>query len=159
MGHPLDESWYPKIDLPFEFSGPDYVQGKDRALEYLLALDAPYLSLPELLRSGSADEFRAESARREELFGRYDWWKPFDERDMRYAARELYDDGEQVKGELGFESLVRQYPNSWRAWRDYARRVMAAGDTEKDKSLVEAGLEINPDTTDLLELKASLVKP
>ncbi len=156
MGHPNDESWYPEIDLPFEFSGPDYVQGRDRAMEYLLALEAPYRSLPELLRSSSAEEYHEEAAHREELFGKYQWWRPFDERDMRFAARELYDKGEQTKGELGFQSLVKQYPDSWRAWRDYAQRVINAGDKEKAKPLVEAGLKVNPGSEDLLELNESL---
>ena len=156
MGHPNDESWYPEIDLPFEFSGPDYVQGRDRAMEYLLALEAPYLSLPEFLRASSADEYQKESTRREELFGHYDWWRPFDEREMRFTARELYDEGEHEKGEQGFQALVRQYPDSWRAWRDYAQRVIATGSTERAKPLVEAGLKVSPDNTDLLELKESL---
>jgi len=68
----------------------------------------------------------------------------------------LYDEGEQEKGELGFQALVKQYPDSWRAWRDYAQRVLATGDTEKAKSLIEAGLKVDPDSTDLLELRTSL---
>lgn len=158
MGHPNDESWYPEIDLPFEFSGTDYAQGKDRAMEYLLTLDAPYQGLPELLRNSSVDEYREEAARRQALFGKYEWWKTFSEGDMRYAARELYDAGEHEKGELGFKALVKQYPESWRAWRDYADRLIKAGETERAKPIIEAGLKVDPDSTDLLDLKASLTK-
>jgi tetratricopeptide (TPR) repeat protein len=156
MGHPNDESWYPKIDLPFEFSGKEYVQGKDRAMEYLLSLKAPYQNLPQLLRKTSVEQFQAEAARRQELFGQYSWWKSFNEGDMRYAARELYDAGEHEKGELGFQTLVKQYPESWRAWRDYAARLLKAGHHEKARPLIEAGLRVNPGSSDLQALKAAL---
>lgn len=159
MGHPNDESWYPEINLPFEFSGTDYTQGKDRAMEYLLNLEAPYLSLPQLLRNSSVEEYQEEAARRQEMFGQFDWWKTFSERDMRFAARELYDEREHEKGELGFQSLVKQYPESWRAWRDYADRLIKARHFKKARLVIESGLKVAPDNTDLLALKAKAEEP
>lgn len=79
------------------------------------------------------------------LFGRYrHWWNPFQENLMHYAARELYEEGRKEAGLLGFEMLVEQYPQSWRAWRDFGRAYMADHKFKEARLCFEKGLEINP---------------
>ncbi len=156
MGHPADDSWLQVVDLPFVFSGKEYVAGQDRALNYLLNLERPYQSLPSILINRDLPSFNKAYQERRSLFAKYSWWKPFDEREMRYAARDLYDQGEMAKGKAGFEALTELYPQSWRAWRDYARRVLKTGDKQHARQLLEKGIAINPGSRDLQQLLADL---
>ena len=152
MGHPNDTSRIQKIDIPFVFNGKDYVNGKDRALDYILTLDGDFLTLPKILAEKSIDDFQKEYGRRKKEFGRYNWWNPFDEGEMRYTSRNLFDDGFVERAYVGFEALLEMYPNSWRGYRDYAERRIKANDINKAKELIIKGLNINPTSTDLKEL-------
>ncbi len=156
MGHPKNDSWHQVIDLPFVFKGADYVTGRDRALDFILELDHPYKSLPAILIESNIEEFQKVYQQRLNLFAKYDWWKSFDEREMRFAARDLFDQGEKSKSYMGFDALTQLYPQSWRAWRDYATRVLTTPDKEKARRLIEKGLAVNPVSTDLLRLKKKL---
>lgn len=156
MGHPNDTSWVQKIDLPFVFKSDDYINGRDRALEYILSLDGDYLTLPNILINNDISSFKREYNIRKKRFGIYNWWKPFDEREMRYAARNLFDEGFHEKGYLGFEALIEMYPNSWRGFRDYAERVIHAKNLNKGEELIKRGLKINPTSGDLKEMLKKL---
>ena len=152
MGHPNDTSWVQKIDIPVVWSGIDYVLGKDKAIEYILDLNGEYLSLPKILIEQDIDSFHQEYKIRRANFGSYTWWKPFDEREMRYAARDLFDENEIDKGTAGFEALIEMFPNSYRAFRDYAQRLIKIKKYEEAKELANRGLSINPGSSDLQNL-------
>lgn len=152
LGHPGDTSRVQKIDIPFVFKGEDYINGKDQALEYILSMDGEYLSLPKILKDYSIEVFKKEYSNRRKQFGTYSWWNPFDEGEMRHTARNLFDNGFREKGYTGFEALIDCYPDSWRAFRDYAQRTIEAKDYERAKNLVKRGLKINPASSDLKEL-------
>ena len=156
MGHPNDSSWVQKVDIPIVFTSEDYIHGKDRAIDYILDLKESYLSLPEFLKQHGISEFKKEYNHRKENFGRYEWWQPFEERDMRYISRDLFDAGEVEKGTIGFEILIEMYPNSWRAYRDYAERLIKIKDTAQALEIVTAGLEVNPNSSDLKDLLSQL---
>ena len=138
------------------FTSNDYIYGKDKAIDYILDLEGPFLSLPELLEKSNISEFKAEYNRRKEDFGKYQWWQPFEERNMRYISRDLFDAGNVEKGTIGFEILIEMYPNSWRAYRDYAERLLKIKDNTKALEIVTAGLEVNPKSSDLKNLLSQL---
>lgn len=155
MGHPNDNSWVQKVDIPIVINGKDYMEGIDRTMDYILSLEGNFKSLPELLKSSDITTFQNEYHKRFQDFGKYNWWKPFEEREMRYIARDLYDQGEIKKGELGFKALIEMYPNSWRAHRDYARRLINLKEFDAALKVVNKGLKVhssNNDLQDLLEL-------
>lgn len=135
--------WQP-VDLPAVFSARDYFSGADPAVDYILSLPGRYKSLPEILLEQGGAVLRREYTDRKARYGKFDWWKAFDETAMRYVARDLMKAGKPGDGKAGFEILLEQYPQSWRAWRDYGNALLAAGDNAEALRCFRKGLEINP---------------
>jgi hypothetical protein len=61
-----------------------------------------------------------------------------------------------VRETLPAAVTAEQWQSDLRAWRDYAQRVLAAGEKDKAKALIEAGLKVDPSNVNLLELEQSL---
>lgn len=139
-----DRSRYQPVDLPAVFSGNDYFSGSDPAIDYILALPGRYKSLPEILLEEGGAAFKREYAQRRASYGKYEWWKAFDENALRYAARDLMKNGKEEDGIAGFEILLEQYPLAWRAWRDYGNALLVAGDKTGALRCFKKGLEISP---------------
>lgn len=139
-----DKSRYQPVDVPAVFDARDYFSGADPAVDYILSLPGRYKSLPEILLEEGGAAARREYTNRSALYGKYDWWKAFDETAMRFAARDLMKAGKRADGEAGFEILLEQYPRSWRAWRDYGNALLAAGENAGALRCFKKGFEINP---------------
>ncbi len=139
-----DKSHYQPVDVPAVFSARDYFSGADPAVDYILSLPGHYKSLPEILLEDGGAAVKREYAERKARYGKYVWWKAFDESSMRFAARDLMKAGKREDGKAGFEILLEQYPQSWRAWRDYGNALLAAGEKAEALRCFRRGLEINP---------------
>lgn len=139
-----DKSRYQPVDLPAVFTAREYFTGADPALDYILSLPARYQSIPEILLAKGDAAVRQEYADRKARYGKYEWWKAFDESALRFAARDLMKAGKRADGKAGFEILLEQYPHAWRAWRDYGNALLAAGDKAEALQCFKKGLEINP---------------
>lgn len=153
-----DKSRYQPVDIPAVFSGKDYFSGSDPALDYILSLSGRYKSIPEILIEEGGAEIKREYAERKARYGKYEWWKAFDETAMRYAARDLMKAGKREDGKAGFEILLDQYPQSWRAWRDYGNALLAAGERAEALQCFRKGLEINPGYDDFRDKIRELEK-
>jgi len=139
-----DKSLYQPVDLPAVFTAHDYFTGADPALDRILSLPGRYRSIPEVLLEEGGVAAKREYSERKARYGKYDWWKAFDEGPMRFAARDLMKAGKLSDGKAGFEILLEQYPRSWRAWRDYGNALLAAGEKAEALKCFKKGLEINP---------------
>ena len=140
-----DTAWEQRVDIPAVFSGENYFSGKDPAVDYILNLDGPYQSLPDMLIEKGGKITNEEYQKRKKMYDAYSlWWNPFQENLMRYAARELYDAGRKKDGIIGFQLLLDQYPKSWRAWRDFGKAYLSSNDKEKALECFQEGLKINP---------------
>lgn len=139
-----DKSRYQPVDVPAVFSARDYFSGADPAVDYILSLPGRYQSISEILLEKGGLVARQEYAERKVRYGKYGWWKAFDESALRFAARDLMKAGKQADGKEGFEILLEQYPQSWRAWRDYGNALLAAGEKVEALRCFKKGLEINP---------------
>ncbi|MFN0120957.1 MAG: tetratricopeptide repeat protein [Blastocatellia bacterium] len=139
-----DKSRYQPVDVPAVFSARDYFSGADPAVDYILSLLGRYKSIPEVLLEDGGAAVKRKYADRKARFGKHDWWKAFDETAMRFAARDLMKAGKQTDGKAGFEILLEQYPQSWRAWRDYGNALLAAGEKAEALRCFRKGLAINP---------------
>ena len=116
------------IDVPAVFQSNQYFEGRDPAMDFVLGQAGPFRSLTEVLLTDGAElaheRYQSEKAR----YGNYPWWRPFDESGFRKAARQLANAGRIRQGMTGFQILVDAYPESWRAWRDYAKATMKSGE-------------------------------
>lgn len=139
-----DKSRYQPVDLPAVFTARDYFTGTDPALDYILSLPGRYQSIPEILLAKFGVAVKQEYADRKARYGKFVWWKAFDETAMRYAARDLMKAGKHADGQAGFAILLEQYPQSWRAWRDYGNALLAAGEKAEALRCFKQGLAINP---------------
>lgn len=139
-----DKSRYQPVDVPAVFASREYFSGADPAVDSILSLPGRYKSLPEVLLEDGGAALKRDYAERQARFGKYDWWKAFDETAMRFAARDLMKAGKPADGKAGFEILLAQYPQSWRAWRDYGNALLAAGEKAEALRCFRRGLEINP---------------
>ncbi|MGE0133142.1 MAG: tetratricopeptide repeat protein [Blastocatellales bacterium] len=139
-----DKSRYQPVDAPAVFSSREYFSGADPAVDYILSLPGRYKSLPEVLLEAGGAAFKREYAERQARYSKYGWWKAFDETALRYAARDLMKAGKRDDGKAGFEILLAQYPQSWRAWRDFGNALLAAGEKAEALRCFRKGLEINP---------------
>ncbi|MGD9589109.1 MAG: tetratricopeptide repeat protein [Pyrinomonadaceae bacterium] len=139
-----DKSLFQPVDIPAVFTAGDYFEGRDPAVDQILALQGRYESLPEILRAKGGQAAKKEYAERRSRNGRYTWWKAFDEGPMRFAARDLMSGGKAADGKAGFEILLDQYPESWRAWRDYGNSLLSLGEKQEALRCYKRGLAINP---------------
>ena len=132
------------VDIPAVFTSDDYFEGRDPAVDQILAIDGDYLTLAEVLVSDGAAPARDRYERERERYGRYDWWRPFDESTFRKAARQLGDEGNFEDAETGFDILVDAYPDSWRAWRDFGKLYLANDRAGNALGCLERAAGINP---------------
>ncbi len=139
-----DTASYDPVDIPGELSGSNYFTGNDPVLDYILSLEGPYRSIPEILRHQDGQAAKAEFSKRKADFGKYPWWNAFEENEMRYAAREHFGAGRPGDGAIGFEILLEVYPGSWRAWRDLGDGHLKTGDASRALECYKKGLELNP---------------
>ncbi len=144
------------IDIPVGFLSTDYFAREDPAMTAILAIDAPYLSLTEVLVADGGTAAQARYEHDKARFGRYPWWRSFDESTFRKAARALTDAEHFADGVPAFEILVDAYPGSWRAWRDFAKARLAQGETALARACLMRAQRINPGDPEINELLSSV---
>jgi hypothetical protein len=147
------------VDIPAVFRSEDYFSGRDPAMDLILSLDAPWQTLPHLLRTSGAAAAGQEYDRRKAQWQQYPWWHAFPENEMRYAAREAAAAGRRDDAEAGFSTLLDRYPESWRAWRDYGEALESWQEYERAVACYRKGLELNPGYQDFRDRIAELTGP
>lgn len=154
-----DTSWYQPVDIPAVFSGLDYFNGKDPAMDYILGLNSPFQSLPEFLKEKGGAATRTEYEIRKKDWGDYTWWKAFDENQMRFVSRDFFKASRYDDAIAGFEILLDQYPESWRAWRDLGDGYLGMGNKAQALACYKQGLTLNNGYDYFREKIEALSKP
>lgn len=147
LTHSRDTSWFQPVDIPAVFTGEDYFSGRDPAMDYILGLKGPFRSMPSVLKEQGGVVARGEYAARKRAWGGYPWWKAFEENQMRFVSRDFFKASRNEDAVAGFEILLDQYPDSWRAWRDLGDGYVGMGDTRKALACYERGLALHGGNT------------
>ena len=158
-GMPWDtRPWVPP-DLAAELSAEDFRQGRDPALEAILALEpgTAFPSLFELLQeaygSGGIEAavetyraYKADPAHRFASTGRV----------MNEAGYYLLGEGLVQEALEIFKLNVEAYPDSWNAYDSLGEAYMEAGDTEAAIQNYERSLELNPANSNAVRMLEKL---
>ena len=78
---------------------------------------------------------------------------------VAHMAREFFNTERHQDGIIGFDKLLDQYPNSWRAWRDLGDGYLKTGNRSKALACYEKGLALNQGYDYFRDKIAELRKP
>lgn len=133
------------IDVPVQMSFADYIDGRDPALDRILAGEE-MRSIPQIVRADGGAAAREVYQRRLREYETISWWAPPTELEMRQACNSLVAANRLPEALEACALTTEMHPFVWNSWYNLGATQRAAGMMRERLSAYRCVLELEPTT-------------
>ena len=147
----LDLSRYTPVDVPAPMTFAAWRDGKDPAVDAILA-GKEMRGLAQIAITDGAEAARRAFEERAGIFGKYPWWTPPSEMDLRRPVQLLTEDGRYNDAIAIGEISTKLHPEIWNSWYGLGQAQLAAGRLTEGQTTLRKVLEVDPNNFNKDEL-------